>query len=807
MKNKRQSFAISKSQRVKSKKSWYKDKVDKFDKHPQVIIDSTGKTYYQRMKTNYDLFNNILDTEDLKHVCKVFGDDDKSPVKMENKDISSPKIKAFVGMESKRPFPYKILATNPEATTRREQEEFGQLKQFVINQIMAPIREEIEMRQFQSLEGTEPTQEDIQEIQQKIEEELATRTPEEVKKYMKREYQDPAEIMSQHLLNYLTQKLNLKKKFNECFKHVALAAREVMYVGIFQNEPQALVINNLRFNHDMSPDLLTIEDGEWATYRYKFTPSDIISHFPDLTEEEIIEVYESASNFNVDEDGDLFSVDELQKDYDGRRYIEVFHAVWKHPRKVGFLTYIGESGERQEMLVDESYKLNKDFGDIAIEWEYPPEVHEAWKIKLSKPIYKRMGPVPGQFKDLDNLYTSKLPYYGIYFDNMNSVPTSPMDRLRPYQYYYNTIAYRKEKLIAADKGKRVLLNINTVPSEMGMKKWQKAAEETPYMWFDPNEEGSGYNDVNTMAKVLDLSLASNIQSYTEMEEAIRFQAGRSVGIPDQVEGQIAPGEAVRNTQQNLIQTSYLLDPYYELHNHFKANVCTALIETAKIAYSGMKQKKVMYMLGDMDVELMTLDIGLLENSTLGLFVSDSGEVQRIKDTIEQLAHAAMQNQKAELSDVVAVLRQDTILEAEETLRVAEDNRREADGMAQREQQQAMAEEAEKAREFLREQHEMEKEKIILKEEERRQTEIVKASLLGASFNPDLDKDRDGENDFLEIARKGIETQIKQTKAQLEREEFEHKKLVDGEKLRQADKKLKNEEKKIATSGRNTTNKN
>ena len=67
--------------------------------------------------------------------------------------------------------------------------------------------------------------------------------------------------------------------------------------------------------------------------------------------------------------------------------------------------------------------------------------------------------------------------------------------------------------------------------------------------------------------------------------------------------------------------------------------------------------------------------------------------------------------------------------------------------------------------------EREKELVILKEEERRKTAVAVAAITGASFNPEADADKDGENDFLEIARKGLETQIKASKQQLEEKKY------------------------------------
>ena len=67
----------------------------------------------------------------------------------------------------------------------------------------------------------------------------------------------------------------------------------------------------------------------------------------------------------------------------------------------------------QQTIVDEVYKLNKEAGDVVIEWRWYPEVYETWKIRTAEPIYVRMQPLSGQFKDINNLFYCKLPYYGI----------------------------------------------------------------------------------------------------------------------------------------------------------------------------------------------------------------------------------------------------------------------------------------------------------------------------------------------------------------------------------------------------------
>lgn len=807
MRKTKQNQRISSNKKNASKKAWYKEQADMLD-FEHIDADTghlgsknNGTSETKRMKVNYDLYNNILDLSDFEYVCKPFGAEaGELPAKMVNRDIVSGKIKAMLGMEMKRPFSWKVIATNPEATTRKEQEEFGRIKEFVVSEIMKPIREQAELKYKEQLEGGQLNEQQVAEIKQQIEQETKSQTPDSVKKYMLREHQDPAEVMSHQLLEYLTQKCDLRRKFNKTFKHAMLSAKGIMYVGILNGEPEVWNVNSMRFNCDKSPDEEFVEDGEWATCEYRMTPSEIVRYFGDeLSQDDIDMVYESWSGHrNEYDDLDFFALDENHNDYDNNSTIRVIHCTWKSLRKIGFLSYYDENDEEQMTMVDEKYKLDRDGGDIKIEWEWIPEVYETWKIKVAEPIYVNMRPIPGQFKDLDNLYHCKLPYYGAIYDNMNSEATSLMDRLKMYQYYFNILNYRFELLAASDKGKKVLMNINAVPDSAGIdiEKWQYFMESTPYMWYDPNEEGTGYNDANTVAKVIDLSYAGQMNQYIEMMEYIRNQCGRSVGITDGVEGQIAPSESVRNSQQNLIQTSNILEPYFELHSHVKKNVLQALIETAKIAYSQNKPKKLSYILDDMSVKNISLDMGLLDNSTLGLFVANSSKAEEVMSTIKQLAHAAMQGQKAELSDVISLIKQEGIVEAEETLKAAEIERREYEQNAQQQQIAAAAEEAEKVRQRDREKHEEAKEIIILKEKERRETEIIKGSLVAASFNADQDKDQDGVNDFIEIARHGLDADIKQTQQQLEREKFEHQKEVDGKKLELDDKKLENEKSKL-----------
>lgn len=774
---------LSQRQREADDYQWYKDKAKAFIAESRNYVGYGGISEYHRMKVNYDLFNNVLNLEDFAYVTTPYGSEEgELPAQMANRDISSYRIKALLGMEMKRPFGYRLVATNREASNRKVDENASRIRQYVIDAVMAPIRQEVEAKYMEQLKGRNLTAEEREGIQQQMAQELESRTPEKVKQYMQRDHRDPAEVQGQQILNHLIKRQDIKTKFNLGWKHAMLSAYEVYWIGIIKNEPTLKVINPLRFSCDRSSESGFIEDGAWAVCEYRMHPAEVINSFT-LKDKEIDEIWKlHASATYATNYANAFEFGPSIDNNDDQNTVPVFHVVYKTPKKIGWLDYIDDEGQLQtDFLVDETYKIDKEIGDVAVTWEWISEVHETWVIGDN--IYKNMGAVEGQLRDQDTLYNAKLPYIGAMYDATNSGPTCPMDRMKVYQYYHNIVMYRLELLLASDKGKKILMNINAIPESSGMsiEKWQYFFESTPFMWFNPDEEGMNQNDVNTIAKTLDLSLISDINKYIELATYLEQKCGKAVGVTDPVLGQTAVSERVSNNQQNLVQTSYMLEPYFDMHNLIKRNVLQRFIDLARIAYARGKKEYITNVLDDMSLEMLKLDVNLLEETTFALYIEDSSMSEEIRDTIKTLTHAAMQTQKAELSDVLKVLRKDTLQEAEEALVIAESTRKEQDQERAMAIEKAKSEEAEKGRNFEREKWAHEINKIRVEAEEDRETQIQKQTILSMGFDPNKDQDNDRIPDVLEVAKYGVDAEIKRGKLALENKQLDHKIQDDKEK--------------------------
>lgn len=794
---------LTRNQKEANNFKWYREQADMLDTisfNNSTYFGYDGISEYRRMKVNYDLFNNIVNKNDFDYVCKPFGDNiGDLPADFTNKDIVSGKIKALLGMEMKRPFSWKVIAVNDEAHTRREEIEFNKIRDFVIGQIMMPIRLDIEKRYQESIGTGSLTDDQIAEIQKNIAAELEAATPDDVRKYMEREHQDPAEALSSQILEYLVQKEDMRMKFNKGWKHGLISGREIFWVGIENGEPKVRVVNPLRFDYDKSPDDEFIEDAEWQVAEFRMTPSQIVSIFGDeLSPSDIDDIYNNYSYYGEEIADDLFSfrVDSPDDGYN----IRVLHATWTSLRRLGFLTY-GDNGTIQEDIVDETYELNPDQGDIDIEWKWIPEKYEVYKIGTDKYVFPRA--IPGQFRDLDNLYNCKGPYYGVSFDNLNSEVTSVMDRLKVWQYYYNIIMYRLELLMASDEGKMLLMNMNLVPrkSKIDSKKWLYYLKSSKIGWLDPSQEGSKFADITNAAKEIDMSLASDIAKYVELAEYIERRAGESIGLPKEVEAQIEAEQAVSNVRQTIVQSSNILEPYFELHNYAKRNVLQALIENAKVAYSEFKPRKLSYVLDDMSTQMLDIDFELLDDSTYGIFVSNSIKAHEAIEITKQLSHAALQNQKIELSDVVKIMRAESLQEAEELLLSSEKARLAREERQMMAVEELKAKESEKERNWEREkmqtEHQHNMEEIQLEGE----IDLRKQVMLSVGFNEDKDMDDDGQLDVVELYKAGQDAQIKARKQKLDEKKFKSE-----EEQRQIDNKNKEKELEIKEKQANKSQK-
>jgi hypothetical protein len=177
-------------------------------------------------------------------------------------------------------------------------------------------------------------------------------------------------------------------------------------------------------------------------------------------------------------------------------------------------------------------------------------------------------------------------------------------------------------------------------------------------------------------------------------------------------------------------------------------------------------------------------------------MEDSSMSEEIKQTIQQLAHAAMQNQKIELSDVLKVIKQDSIQEAEEALLVSEELRAKREQENAQAQSKAQAEAQQKQIDWEKEKMSIEHSNTIAEIDAKGNWDIQKQAMLSMGFDPNKDVDDDGVPDVLEVARHGVDAEIQRAKEARENRKLDFQ-------IKDAQEKNRLKEKELAQKGANS----
>lgn len=471
----------------KKGKKWQEDCVNYIIGEGNVTSGGNSTSYYGELQTYYNLYNSIFDEKDFKSITNPFKVEDGFPATPHDFNIIRPKVDLLIGEETKRPLNFRVIRTSQEATSEMQEKEKQMILQYIEAAITARMSPE-EAQQFQ---------EQLQSGE--------IMPPEQIAKYMDKDYKDIVENTAYHSLTYLREKLDLDNEFIKGWKDGLISGREIYYVGVLNAEPYAERVNPICFSYDKSPDLEFIEDGSWCCRKMRMPITEVYDRYYDKLEEKDLDKLEemigSTPGRNL---GDRSPVDMgIQlRIYDnpifegsGKSLVNVWHCCWKSFKKIFYVTTTDEAGQPQINIVDETYQPVGN--EVSVEPDWIIEVWEGYRA--GSDLYFGIQPIEYQHVSIDNPNSQKLPYCGAIYSNTNSKPRSLVSILKPLQYMYIVLWYRLELAIARDKGKVVNMDITQIPKSMNISpaKWMHYLSSVGVNFINPYEEGWCF-DPNTL---------------------------------------------------------------------------------------------------------------------------------------------------------------------------------------------------------------------------------------------------------------------------------------------------------------------
>lgn len=774
----------------KKGKKWQEDCVNYIVGEGNVTSGGNSTSYYGELQTYYNLYNSIFDEKDFKSITNPFKVEDGFPATPHDFNIIRPKVDLLIGEETKRPLNFRVIRTSQEATSEMQEKEKQMILQYIEAAITAKMSPE-EAQQFQ---------EQLQSGE--------IMPPEQIAKYMDKDYKDIVENTAYHSLTYLREKLDLDNEFIKGWKDGLISGREIYYVGVLNAEPYAERVNPICFSYDKSPDLDFIEDGSWCCRKMRMPITEVYDRYYDKLEEKDLDRLEemigSTPGRNL---GDRSPVDMgIQlRIYDnpifegsGKSLVNVWHCCWKSFKKIFYVTTTDDAGQPQINIVDETYQPVGN--EVSVEPDWIIEVWEGYRA--GSDLYFGIQPIEYQHVSIDNPNSQKLPYCGAIYSNTNSKPRSLVSILKPLQYMYIVLWYRLELAIARDKGKVVNMDITQIPKSMNISpaKWMHYLSSVGVNFINPYEEGwnipgreGGKPAQFNQITALDLTMSNVIAEYIQLMDKIEELAGTISGITQQREGAVSTSEMVGNVERSVVQSSHITEPLFWVHNQCKRRVLNMLLNTAKGAWEETGKQKLQYIFDN--GERAFLDITpKFYYEDMDVFVSDTSKDLENIQKLQQLIQPAMQN-GASLLEAAEILTNDNFNIIKQKLKDMQTRQEQI-------QQQQQEAEAQQQQQLQQMQNEAKQQELMLQEaqmdlqryqiDQDNQTKIAVAQINAYRGTEELDQDQNGIPDPIEIGKQAIEQQKINQEAYNKRYEAKQKREIEDQKIQLEKDKMKHE---------------
>lgn len=696
----------------KKNKKWRKDHLDWADKNSRLNNETVRKKQSQK-KINVDFYNGKLHKEDVKLVLNPTNlDSFYVPDNLQHYPIVVPRINVLVGEEKARRFDWKVTITSPTTISSMEAEK----------------RKEIQMKLEELLT--------LSYSEEEIEKEL-----DRFRDYLNFDWQDIREKRANVLMKHFIKELNVESKLSDGFLDVCLHGEEAFMCDIRNGNPVFEKLNPLKTyvirhgysNKYQDADIIVIDDywspGKVIDYYYEDLKSKDIEYIEnfgvvntgggrelngdlfkeDIDDREGYEILRANLDLSIDEIDNNFSNFQLNNDYfDTHGNVRVLRCFWRSYKKILKIEYFDELGEKQVKYRNESYKADTELGEtVTTYW-----VSEWWQgTKIGKEIYVDMKPRPIQYNKIGNPGYSNPGIVGRIFNTNEQKVVSLLDRAKIFNITYDAAWHRLMEMYSKWLGPLLELDKAKFPEGWGVTKTMYFAKKAGILVIDSFKEGKKGQSTgklagavaNTTGKYLQSDIANYINSNIMMMQTAVQQMDELLGIPKQRLGAVENRETVGGVEHAIRQSNFVTEAIYKQHDEVKKEALTLLLETAKIAMKGNKLK--LQYIGD-DVINMVADIDGDEfaEEDYGLSVNDQADYGKLEQNLEQLAHAALQNQTIKFSTITKMFTSPSLVEIQRLIEKDEKEMMERADASQQEQNKLVAQSQEQ--QAIKEQREL-----------------------------------------------------------------------------------------------------
>ena len=626
---------------------------------------------------NYQAYHGHFDPKDYEHVTDQYGT--PFPARMTNFNIIAPKIDLLTSEELRRPLETQVSSVNKSAVQRKEDVKVGLVAESILASVKKEVNDTMGMPIAENTMGME--------------------IPDDIETFMRYTYKEAIEETVEDGLHYLKERYRWKDLFRNGFRDLLVTGKVFYKTEVVNGDPTIRKIDPRNIAFDVSIESDYLDNAQWVVEQRWLGINQILDEYGDeLTKEDIMELEKMRHISSGDELAHYnSSLDWIQYDSSTGVKVRLIHGEWKSIRAIKVKVSPNKHDESNPFrkLVKDTYKARK--GEV-VETKHVDDIWEATKIGGRILVNCRRR--PNQVRSVDDAGPTPLSYTGCVHNLSSGRVTSLVDVLKHIQMLYNVVMYHIELTLSRAGGKAVVYDVSQMPSNIGMDMQTVLyhIKNDGIIPINSRDEGGVDTARFNQFQQVDFTLSNSVQQLMNLKLMLEQTAGQVCGISPQREGAVSQYEAVGNVQRTVLQSNLVTEGWFYQHSEVKKRAIEKVCNLMKVAWS--EGKKAGYILGDGGFKMLSVlpDVSL---NDYGIYITEGGKEDAIKQSITQLAQSALQSGSIALLDVIKVLKADTLTEAEHVLENGlkeMQQQAQAAQQAQAQQQQAVAQEAQAQRE-------------------------------------------------------------------------------------------------------------
>lgn len=646
----------------------------------------------------YRFYNNTWDSREFDYITKV--GDYTYPARVTFTPIVKQDLEYLRSNMARRPFLYRIYATDEAAMDRRQRAE----RKLKIEAMTKKIREKGQSLLMVNKQANDRMQmigqqmqqepqipEQAQQIEQlraqwpqiesqfnlllqniKDESKLNDRELEQIERFMNYTYKDLVEEAAYDCFEEAIQKLKMMYERVKAFTDKIICGKSIFLVdyqpGFKQPVFKRLQPTATYWSNDSDNEW--IQDGRWAAYKRRMNYNQILDTFnlpsdQRMRLERLSRIYSDSSMQSNPIGGAVFDEDAMNNTslYGGSKSavggIDVWSVFFRVPRRI----YIKRSPNKHKEndyfshFSEEEPKINEKKGEKMVV-RYVDDIWEGHLIG-NDIVY---GVKRREIQNRDpETYEVDLPIYGLSYNSETDSPYSIVWATKDIQRESDLIRYYRHLMFALAGAKGIVMDKSQKPANMSTKEWLYN-RKMGVAWIDSSrQKNARYNQFTNY----DDSISPSVQYIDSMLLNLQELVHTITGVSRQSLGQVVATDQVKTMESSIRQSSLVTEILYYESDLVFAKACTGFLNMLRIAKNDGGIVSYTDAKGALRIRDIPKDI--FKDSKLKIYIRENTKDLEILRELKQLAYAGFQRGNFSVPQMVQVITNENVVELEKKL--------------------------------------------------------------------------------------------------------------------------------------------